>query len=243
VTIPAEVEFGWDAGGFEFGVSCHRVPIPAAGWQRWEAELGVSLRIRRALAALARRVDIHRAEVASVDGDGSVTLADGDGSVTLADGTVVRGDRMLDLRGGPDPGALWPAGRRVRPAHPRPTRAPAPPAPRACPRPRATGCRFRQDVPDPAAVRALFPSLSPVGQVDCVTVRASWLDTGGDGWTVARRCRVVAFVGSKLMKFAPLLGTASNQGESNALASLGEGGVHDQTKFGVQAAVSAALVN
>jgi hypothetical protein len=27
------------------------------------------------------------------------------------------------------------------------------------------------------------------------------------------------------------------------LASLGEGGVHDQTKFGVQAAVSAALVN
>jgi hypothetical protein len=29
VTVPAEVEFGWDAGGFEVGVSCHRVPIPA----------------------------------------------------------------------------------------------------------------------------------------------------------------------------------------------------------------------
>ena len=30
---------------------------------------------------------------------------------------------------------------------------------------------------------------------------------------------------------------------SQLLASLGEGGVHDQTKFGVQAAVSAAFVN
>jgi hypothetical protein len=29
VPVPAEVEFGWDAGGFEVGVSCHRVPIPA----------------------------------------------------------------------------------------------------------------------------------------------------------------------------------------------------------------------
>jgi sarcosine oxidase len=65
---------------------------------------------------------------------------------------------------------------------------------------------FGQDVPDPASVRALFPSLSPVGQVDCVTLRAPWLDTGGDGWTVARRGRIVAFVGSNLMKFGPLLG-------------------------------------
>jgi hypothetical protein len=29
VTVPAEVEFGCDAGGFEVGVSAHRVPIPA----------------------------------------------------------------------------------------------------------------------------------------------------------------------------------------------------------------------
>jgi hypothetical protein len=55
-------------------------------------------------------------------------------------------------------------------------------------------------------VRALFPSLSPVDRVDCFTVRAPWLDSGGDGWTVARRGRVVAFVGSNLMKFGPLLG-------------------------------------
>jgi hypothetical protein len=55
-------------------------------------------------------------------------------------------------------------------------------------------------------VRTLFPSLSPVDQVDGVTARAPWLDSGGDGWTVARRGRVVAFVGSNLMKFGPLLG-------------------------------------
>lgn len=65
---------------------------------------------------------------------------------------------------------------------------------------------FGQEVPDPAIVRALFPSLSPVGRVDCVTVRAPWLDAGGDGWTVASRGRVVGFVGANLMKFGPLLG-------------------------------------
>jgi sarcosine oxidase len=66
-------------------------------------------------------------------------------------------------------------------------------------------------------VRALFPSLTPVGQVDCVTVRAPWLDAGGDGWTVIRRGRVVSFVGSNLMKFGPLLG------ELLAQAALDEG--------------------
>ena len=44
VTVSAEVEFGWDAGGFEVGVSCHRVPIPAGSttftravdlWRPW----------------------------------------------------------------------------------------------------------------------------------------------------------------------------------------------------------------
>ena len=61
-----------------------RIPFAAPPWEHGVLDpLGGSLRIRRALAALARRVDIHRAEVASVAGDGSVTLADG---------TVMRGD-------------------------------------------------------------------------------------------------------------------------------------------------------
>lgn len=65
---------------------------------------------------------------------------------------------------------------------------------------------FGQEVADPATVRALFPSLVAVDRVDCVSVRAPWLDSGGDGWTVARRGRVLAFVGANLMKFGPLLG-------------------------------------
>ena len=63
---------------------------------------------------------------------------------------------------------------------------------------------FGQQCPTPRP-HTPFPSLSPVGQVDCVTVRAGWLDAS-DGWTAARRGRVAAFVGSNLMKFAPLLG-------------------------------------
>ena len=42
-------------------------------------------------------------------------------------------------------------------------------------------------------------------------MRAPWLDAGGDGWTAARRGRVVAFVGSNLMKFGPLLGDLLTQ--------------------------------
>ncbi|MGA8252115.1 MAG: hypothetical protein WB989_16180, partial [Mycobacterium sp.] len=76
-----------------------------------------------------------------------------------------------------------------------------------------------------ATVRALFPSLSPVGQVDCVTVRAPWLDGGGDGWTVARRGCIVALVGSNLMKFGPLLGNLLAQ------AALGDELPNDLTAF------------
>src|SRR5262249_12040431 len=65
---------------------------------------------------------------------------------------------------------------------------------------------FGQEVPDPATVHTLFPSLSPVRQVDCVTLRAPGPASGGDGWMVARSGRVLAFVGSNLMKFGPLLG-------------------------------------
>jgi len=65
---------------------------------------------------------------------------------------------------------------------------------------------FGQEVPNPQTVRTLFPTLAPVDRLDCVRVRAPWLDGGGDGWTTGRRGRVVAFVGSHLMKFGPLLG-------------------------------------
>ena len=79
-----------------------RIPFVAAPWKaRVPDPLGGRLRIRRALAALARRVDVHRAEVASVAGDGSVTLPDG---------TLVRGDRVLICAGMKTPALFGPLG-------------------------------------------------------------------------------------------------------------------------------------
>jgi sarcosine oxidase len=183
-----------------------RIPFLAAPWESGVFDpLGGSLRIRRALGALARRVAIQRGEVVSV--------AD-DGSATLADGTVVRGDRVLICAGIQTPALFGSLDVEFAP-HTRFTYDGADAVGAACliapegyglPLGSTGRWAFGQEVPDPAAVHALFPSLSPVGQVDCVSVHAPWLDPGGDGWTVGRRGRVVAFIGSNLMKFGPLLG-------------------------------------
>jgi sarcosine oxidase len=183
-----------------------RIPFLAAPWETGLFDpVGGSLRIRRALSVLARRVSVSRAEVASVSDDGEVTLADG---------TVVRGDRVLICAGVQTPALFGPLGVEFVP-HTRFTYEGADATNTAClAAPEGYGLplgstgrwAFGQAVPDPATVRALFPSLTPVDQVDCFSVRAPWLDSGGDGWTVARRGRVVAFVGSNLMKFGPLLG-------------------------------------
>jgi glycine/D-amino acid oxidase-like deaminating enzyme len=183
-----------------------RIPFLAAPWETGIFDpLGGSLRIRRALDAVARRVAIYRGEVVSV-GD--------DGATTLADGTILRSDRVLICAGVQTPALFGPLGVEFAP-HTRFTYDGANAVGAAClSAPEGYGLplgstgrwAFGQQVPDPATVRALFPSLSPVGQVDCFTVRAPWLDSGGDGWTVARRGRVLAFVGSNLMKFGPLLG-------------------------------------
>ncbi len=183
-----------------------RIPFLAAPWETGVLDPpGGSLRIRRALSALAQRVVIRGGEVVSV--------AD-DGSVILADGTELRGDRVLICAGVATPELFGPLGAEFIP-HTRFTYEGADATGAAClSAPEGYGLplgstgrwAFGQEVADSTTVRALFPSLSPVGQVDCVMVHAPWLDAGGDGWTVARRGRVVAFVGSNLMKFGPLLG-------------------------------------
>jgi glycine/D-amino acid oxidase-like deaminating enzyme len=183
-----------------------KIPFVAAPWESGVFDpLGGSLRIRRALTALARQVDIRRGTVVSVDDNGATTLADG---------TVVHGDRVLICAGVQTPALFGPLGVEFAP-HTRFTYEGADAVGAAClSAPEGYGLpvgstgrwAFGQPKADPASVRALFPSLSPVGQVDCVSVRAPWLDACSDGWTVARRGRVVAFVGSNLMKFGPLLG-------------------------------------
>jgi len=47
---------------------------------------------------------------------------------------------------------------------------------------------------------------SIAGEDSAVGSRGDACRRRGDGWTVARRGRVIAFVGSNLMKFGPLLG-------------------------------------
>jgi sarcosine oxidase len=183
-----------------------RIPFVAAPWQNGVFDpLGGSLRIRRVLTALAGRVDIRHGAAVSVDDDGATTFTDG---------TVMRADHVLVCAGVQTPRLFGPLDVEFAP-HTRFTYEGADAVGAAClSAPEGYGLplgstgrwAFGQDVPDPASVRALFPSLLPVGQVDCVTLRAPWLDAGGDGWTVARRGRVVAFVGSNLMKFGPLLG-------------------------------------
>jgi sarcosine oxidase len=183
-----------------------RIPFLATPWESGVFDpVGGSLRIRRALTALTQRATLRRGEVVSVDDDGATTLADG---------AVVRGDRVLICAGVQTPALFGPLDVEFAP-HTRFTYEGADAVGAAClSAPEGYGLplgstgrwAFGQEVPDPASVRALFPSLSPVGQVDCVTLRAPWLDGGGDGWTVARRGRVLAFAGSNLMKFGPLLG-------------------------------------
>jgi sarcosine oxidase len=183
-----------------------RIPFAAAPWDGGVFDpLGGSLRIRRALSALAQRVTIRRDEVAHVDDDGATTLTDG---------TVLRGDRVLVCAGMQTPELFGPLDVDFVP-HTRFTYRGAEAIGAACisategyglPLGSTGHWAFGQPVPDAATVRALFPSLSPVAEVNCVTVRAPWLDAGGDGWTVAHRGRVTAFVGANLMKFGPLLG-------------------------------------
>ncbi|OCB25741.1 FAD-dependent oxidoreductase [Mycobacterium malmoense] len=200
--MAAGAEFRW-VDRAEIAV---RIPFAAPPWAAGVLDpLGGSLRIRRALSALARRVDVRRGDV--------VAVAD-DGAATLADGTVLRADRVLICAGVRTPALFGPLGVEFAP-HTRFAYAGADATGAAClSAPEGYGLplggtgrwAFGQEAPDPATVRALFPALSPVGRVDCVTIRAPWLDPGGDGWTVARRGRVVAFVGANLMKFGPLLG-------------------------------------
>lgn len=198
----AGVRFSW----LERHDIAAKIPFAAAPWEGGVFDpLGGSLRIRRALTALAQRVAIRRAEVVSVDDDGATTLTDG---------TILRGDRVLICAGTQTPALFGPLGVEFAP-HTRFTYQGADAVGAACvSAPEGYGLplgstgrwAFGQDVSDPSTVRALFPSLSPVGRVDCFSVRAPWLDAGGDGWTLARHGRIVAFVGSNLMKFGPLLG-------------------------------------
>jgi sarcosine oxidase len=195
-----------------------RIPFLATPWQGFLATpwqggdfdpLGGRLRIRRALVELSRRVTIRHGAVVSIDDDGSTTLADGE---------VVRGDRVLICAGVETPAPLRSTRHRDRPAH------------SIHPRVRLKERMHRRRVPFRARRlraaarqhRPLGPRAAGGGPGDRARVVPDALARrpGGlchpSGPAARRRRRpagrsraggrIVAFVGSNLMKFGPLLG-------------------------------------
>jgi sarcosine oxidase len=182
-----------------------RLPFCAPPWEHGLLDPAAgSLRIRRALSALASRVEIRRAEVTGVR-DGAVALADG--STLESDAVLVCAGRWTPELTGLDFGATFSP--HVRYTYETGTASACLICPQGYGLPLGGTGRwaFGQDEPRPDEVRKLFPGLSgPVAEVHCVNVHAPWLDEGGDGWHAIRDGRTLAFMGANLMKFGPVLG-------------------------------------
>jgi glycine/D-amino acid oxidase-like deaminating enzyme len=199
--------------------------------------LGGSLRIKRALEALAARVRRVRETVTAVE-DGVVRTASGEHA---ADAVVV-------CAGIGTPALVAPLGLDLGIAltrHVRITYAPAPPsacliAPECYALPLGRTGRWALGMRDDerpydawseddaaAAAQAqhagwvprVFPGMTAVGEIRCVSLHADWL-TDGDGFRALRAGRVIALGASNAMKFGPLLG------DRLALTALQPEGVH-----------------
>jgi sarcosine oxidase len=197
----------------------------------WDGQAG-SLRIRRALHALAARLTVRHAVVEAVEGDEAAAR------VRLAGGEIVAADVALVCAGiataalAADPAVHMDAFHHVRLTYRAPASA-TPPACLICPAAYglALGSTGRwalgmeDDAPPPidalsaddaaaatrrrhaAWMRDVFPRLDPdpVDEIRCVSLEAPFLDRG-DGFLASRRGRVVAFAGGNLMKFGPVIG-------------------------------------
>jgi sarcosine oxidase len=205
-----------------------RIPFADPPWESglWDGLAG-SLRIRRALGALAGQVTVRHATVRAVE-DGEVHL---DGGETVAAEVVLvcAGLATSRLAAGLDVDMR--AFHHVRLSYR--MRAPAPAAcliaPEAYGVPLgSTDCwalgmhdeappPLESASPDAAAaatrrrhaewVPRTFPGLDPqpIDEIRCVSLEAPWLHDG-DGFVIRRAGRVIALAGGNLMKFGPVLG-------------------------------------
>jgi glycine/D-amino acid oxidase-like deaminating enzyme len=153
--------------------------------------LAGSLRIRRALEALAARVDVRTRTVTHVDelAADAVLVCAGIGTQALVPG--------LDFGLTYDP--------HVRVTYELGGTAPCVIAPDLYGCAIGSSGRYAIGMHDLTAHAAT--SLQPVARVECVSPHAAWLDAHGDGFLLLRAGRVTAFTGSNLMKFGPALGT------------------------------------
>jgi sarcosine oxidase len=207
-----------------------RLAVARPRWESgiWDGRAG-SLRIRRALAALARRVTVRRATVRAVEADGRVWLDDGEvlaGDVVLVCAGIATGDLAAPL--GLD--ARMRVFHHVRLTYRARVRTGAcliAPEGYGLPlgstgrwalglhgdEPLALDAATAEDAAEAARrehadwVPDAFPGLEPepVDEIRCVSLEADWLDAG-DGFVARRDGRVVAFTGGNLMKFGPVIG-------------------------------------
>jgi sarcosine oxidase len=228
-----------------------RVPLLAAD-HPWEAGVfdpaGGSLRIRRAQDALARRLEIRRAAVESVDASGAVRLAGG-ARVTGAAVLVCAGARTPALAAGAGIAIEARFVHHVRLTYAARAGAACLAAPEGYGLPLGSTGRWAwgmhdADEPPPDAdaaaasarerqgawVPRVFAGLDPqpLSEVRCVSVHAPWLDDGGDGFTAARNGRAIAFCGANLMKLGPVIG------DRLARSAL-DGGLHPDLRVAVMA--------
>ena len=65
--------------------------------------------------------------------------------------------------------------------------------------------RYAIGMNQPGDTPPMFGSLTPISEIECVSLYAPWLD-GGDGFVALRAGSVIALGASNAMKFEPLLG-------------------------------------
>jgi sarcosine oxidase len=175
------------------GADAVRARLPFFGYDWGDGifdPLAGSLRIRRALDALAARVDVRQATVTDLDAleADAVLVCAGIGTHALVP--------ELDFELTYEP--------HVRVTYELGTSAPCVISPElyGCP----IGSTGRFAIGMHALGERPAVSLAPAGRVECVSPHAPWLDEHGDGFRALRHGRVTAFTGSNLMKFGPLIG-------------------------------------
>jgi sarcosine oxidase len=185
-----------------------RIPLLAADhpWESgiWDPLAG-SLRIRRALAALAARTVIRHARVDAVDADGRVRIGD---EVIAADAVLVcagLGTAALVAPLGIDFELRTEPHVRITYAAPR-TAAACVIAPELYGLPVGSTGRYAIGMHEQDETPAMFESLVAVSELECVSLYAPWLDARGDGFLALQAGRVIAFNASNVMKFGPLVG-------------------------------------
>lgn len=184
-----------------------RLPMLDAGWEHASFDpLAGSLRVRRALDALAAQVQVRLGTVTAVDADGTVWL----------EGERITADAVVVCAGLGTQALVEPLGLdlqlRVQP-HTRVTYEPAGLAacfisPEAYGVPLGRTGRYAIGMHEPGTedwVARVAPRLRAVGTIDCVSLFAPWLDHG-DGFIELQAGRVIASGASNAMKFGPVIG-------------------------------------